>query len=180
MVNKGSDSEGTDLFRQVLSSVRPIKQDKITPHKDKKKSRPHKRKTEEKETEFSALSDHSPETVGAQDELLFKRSGVQNSVIRKLRKGQFDIEAQLDLHRLTVAEARETIAGFLAHAAANNIRCVRIIHGKGQGSPEGKPILKIMVNNWLKQRDDVLAFCSAKRNDGGTGAIYALLRQQKK
>lgn len=172
--NQDDDS----LFRQVTSGVRPLSQDRVTPYKSKKKPAPIKRNHEEINISDSLLSDHAPEQVESNEELSFKRSGIQNSVMRKLRKGDFAIEAQLDLHRLIVREARELLADFLDHAGQNEFRCVRIIHGKGLGSADKLPVLKSKVNSWLRQRNDVLAFCSATRRDGGTGAVYVLLKHQ--
>lgn len=177
--NKPDDKED-NLFKQAASGVRPLTQDRITPYKPQKKAKPHKRVIETRDDYDSLLSDHAPEKVESNEELLFKRSGIQNSVMRKLRKGQYPIEAQLDLHRLIVAEARELLADFLDHAGNNQFRCVRIIHGKGLGSQDKLPVLKGKVNSWLKQRDDVLAFCSAARHDGGTGAVYVLLKNIEK
>lgn len=171
-------SDDSDLFKHAMDGTRQINQDRVEPYKPGKKSRPIKRKTEENFTENSSLSDHAPEQVESNEALLFKRSGIQNSVIKKLKKGQYEIEAQLDLHRLIVAEARELLAEFLNHASENNFKCVRIIHGKGLGSPDKLPKLKSMVNSWLKQREDVLAFCSAAKQDGGTGAVYVLLKSR--
>jgi len=110
------------------------------------------------------------------DELLFSRSGLQHKVLRKLRRGQYAIGAELDLHGCTVVEARNLLVAFLNSCRHEQIRCVRIIHGKGNRSLQRQPILKGKVNYWLQQRDEVLAFCSARPVDGGAGAIYVLLK----
>ena len=99
--------------------------------------------------------------------------------MRKLRRGQYAIEAQLDLHGNTVPEARERVSTFLRDMQTQGKRCVRIIHGKGKSSEGKLPVLKGKVNAWLQQWDQVLAFCSARPNDGGTGAIYVLLRSNR-
>jgi len=111
------------------------------------------------------------------DELLFSRNGVQNSVMRKLRRGQYRSEAELDLHRLTAVQAHQALTSFILHCQRRHLRCVRIIHGKGLGSKDQRPVLKGRVNQWLRQWDDVLAFCSARPCDGGSGATYVLLRK---
>ena len=105
------------------------------------------------------------------------RGGLQQRVLRKLRRGQFAIEAELDLHGYIVPEAREALAVFLRDAQLTGKRCVRIIHGKGLGAEGRLPVLKIKVNSWLRQKDQVLAFCSTRPQDGGTGAVYVLLKK---
>jgi len=121
--------------------------------------------------------DYDPAELELGDELLFSRSGLQHGLLRKLRRGQFSIRMQLDLHGMTVAEARLALTQFLLDCRAANARCVRIIHGKGHGSLHKQPVLKGKVNKWLQQRDEVLAFCSARIEDGGTGAVYVLLKR---
>jgi DNA-nicking Smr family endonuclease len=103
---------------------------------------------------------------------------MQHNVLRKLRRGQFSISAELDLHGLRVEEARQALSHFLYHCRVNKKRCVRIIHGKGYRSANNQAVLKSKVNHWLRQHDDVLAFCSARAQDGGTGALYVLLRHK--
>ncbi len=110
------------------------------------------------------------------DSLSFCRSGIQKGIFRKLKKGQYSIGAELDLHGHTRPEAQVALAEFIQLTRKDNIRCVRIIHGKGYRSNNQGPKLKPMVNKWLQQRNEILAFCSARPNDGGTGAIYVLLK----
>jgi DNA-nicking Smr family endonuclease len=111
------------------------------------------------------------------EELLFARPGVQHSVMRRLRRGEYAIEAQLDLHGQTVAQARTSVNRFLYECRTLGVRCVRIIHGKGRGSEGRLPVLKGKLNVWLRRKDEVLAFCPAKPTDGGAGAAYVLLRR---
>ena len=113
------------------------------------------------------------------DELIFQREGVQNSVMRKLRRGQFAIQGHIDLHGLTTPEAKTSLASFLMDCFQRGHRCVRIVHGKGLRSPGQIPVLKPKVSHWLSQRDEVLAFISTPATDGGTGAIYVLLKGQR-
>ena len=110
------------------------------------------------------------------DSLSFCRSGIQKSIFKKLKKGQYSIEAELDLHGHTRVEAQVALAKFIQAVREKDIRCVRIIHGKGYGSSNQGPKLKPMVNKWLQQRSEILAFCSARPSDGGTGAVYVLLK----
>ena len=112
------------------------------------------------------------------EELFYCREGIQRSVLRKLRRGQYRVHGALDLHGMNVETARRELVGFLLEAKRQRVSCVRIIHGKGKRSRNKGPVLKTKVNHWLRQRDDILAFCSARPVDGGTGAVYVLLRSQ--
>lgn len=110
------------------------------------------------------------------DELVHLAPGLQTRLLRRLRRGQIDVEAALDLHGMTVGEARDALAGFLATCRERGRRCVRIVHGKGHGSRDGHGVLRAKVGRWLRLRSDVAAFCPARRDDGGDGAVYVLLR----
>ncbi len=112
------------------------------------------------------------------DEDEYHRNGVQTSVLRKLRRGQYPIENELDLHGLTVPQAHALLLRFLAHAGGSRLQCVRIIHGKGLSSPGFKAVLKPRVRHWLRQDPRVLAFVPAPPHDGGHGAMYVLLRSR--
>jgi len=112
----------------------------------------------------------------ATDDGDFTRPGVQHSVLRKLRTGRISIEAELDLHGHTVAEAERELRAFVRSQFVAGRRAVRVIHGKGIGSPEGKSVLKEKVRNWLRQNDAVLAFCTAGPDSGGSGAVHVLLK----
>lgn len=113
------------------------------------------------------------------DNLSYARPGVGADVVKKLRKGTWVIQAQIDLHGLRRDEAREKIADFLRQCIREGIRCVRIIHGKGHGSFNKEPVLKQKVRNWLVQKDEVMAFCQATAADGGSGALVVLLRNSR-
>jgi DNA-nicking Smr family endonuclease len=115
------------------------------------------------------------ELLDTGDEISFRRPGVQDGVMRKLRRGEYRVEDVCDLHGLRVDEARHALREFLAQALARGLRCVRIIHGKGLGSGNRGPVLKGAVNLVLRKTAPVLAFTSARRVDGGTGAINVLL-----
>jgi DNA-nicking Smr family endonuclease len=111
------------------------------------------------------------------DELLsFRRPGIGLDVTRKLRLGQWSIQRQLDLHGLRSDEARQALGQFIREAHKQGIRCVRVIHGKGLGSPGKTPVLKSRVHSWLVQKNEVLAFVQAKPADGGAGAVVVLLQ----
>lgn len=110
------------------------------------------------------------------DEAFFQRPGVHRSDMRKLRRGQFSVQGELDLHGLAVDEAKAALAAFIERSVARNLSCVRVIHGKGHRSPGKTPVLKPKVASWLSRWDGVLAFSTARPVDGGTGALYVLLK----
>lgn len=108
--------------------------------------------------------------------LSFQRAGVRPQVMRRLRRGLYPTEDELDLHGLHQTAARDRLADFIARSRDSGHRCVRIIHGKGYRSGARGPVLKTAVDLWLRRHLDVMAFTSAKAIDGGTGAVYVLLR----
>lgn len=114
--------------------------------------------------------------VAAGDALLFVRPGVPGSALRKLRRGGWVLRAELDLHGMTSEQARLALITFLHDCNRRELRCVRIIHGKGLGSKNREPVLKHKLRHWLMQREDVLAFCQARHVDGGAGAVVVLLK----
>lgn len=129
--------------------------------------------------DLAMLIDNFPE-VAAEEELFFATGGLQIKLIRKLRRGQLPIEACLDLHGLILPEAKQALIDFLNECLTNNMRHVIIVHGKGMHSAEQKATLKSALNSWLRQIAEVLAFCSAKPQDGGRGAVYVLLKRYRK
>ncbi len=178
MATDDQDDDERDLFRKAVGDIRPVKQDKIHPKPKRRKPVPDQTLRDQREVMQSLLSDdYEPAEVETGDELLYTRPGLQHSIIRKLRRGQYAIEAQLDLHGATVVQAREAVNVFLKNARDQDKRVVRIIHGKGKSSEGKLPVLKGKVNSWLRQKGEVLAFCSARPNDGGTGAVYVLLKR---
>lgn len=166
-----------DLFRDAVGDVRPIDHKPVVIQPRRPAPLPRQTWEDERNAALEALwdsDDFSEQETG--EELLFLRPGVQHRQLMRLRRGQFSIQGQLDLHGHTVAEAREALGAFLKICQRDRLRCVRIIHGKGNGSLHRLPILKAKVNRWLQQWDAVLAFCSARPRDGGTGAVYVLLK----
>ena len=109
------------------------------------------------------------------DQLSFRRPGIGTDVTRKLRKGEWSLQGQLDLHGLRSDEAREAVGQFVRDAKRMGWRCVRVVHGKGLGSPGKEPVLKSKVQRWLVQKQEVIAFVQAKPADGGAGALVVLL-----
>lgn len=114
------------------------------------------------------------------DEPSYLRVGLAVSVLRDLRRGRWVVQEEIDLHGLNRDEARLLLAGFLAECLHYGKRCVRVVHGKGLGSPQKISILRQLVRGWLMQRDEILAYCQAKPQDGGEGALIVLLRSPKK
>ncbi|MEJ2345139.1 MAG: Smr/MutS family protein [Gammaproteobacteria bacterium] len=167
------------LFREQVGPVRPLAQDVVEPVFRRVAPVPRKTLEDRHQVLQDSLSDEfHPADVETGEELLYFRSGLQHRLIRKLRRGQFSLRAELDLHGMTVAMARQALLRFLLQCRERDQRCVRVIHGKGNGSSHRGPILKTMVNRWLQQRDEVLAFCSALPAHGGTGAVYVLLKRR--
>ncbi|WP_179947953.1 Smr/MutS family protein [Thiomonas intermedia] len=121
--------------------------------------------------------DHLLET---DDTLSWRRSGVGSDTLRKLRRGHWTIQSEIDLHGLRRDEAREALGRFLRSALQREWRCVRVIHGKGLSSPLREPVLKHKVRSWLMQRDEVMAYVQARPSDGGAGALVLLLRSARR
>jgi DNA-nicking Smr family endonuclease len=126
----------------------------------------------------AALSDEFDVTslLETDDTLSYRRTGIGPDVLRKLRAGDWALQGQIDLHGLRTDEARTSLADFLRLAVRKGWRCVRVIHGKGLGSPGKTPVLKAKTQRWLVQKKEVLAFVQAKGNDGGAGALIVLLK----
>jgi len=128
--------------------------------------------------DLNPLTETPPEALlGPQDLLEFKRPGIQHGVYRKLRLGQYPIQARLDLHRHTVAEARRALFRFIREAREHELRCVLVLHGKGERNPDRIAVIKSHLALWLPQLEDVMAFHSAQRHHGGSGAVYIMLRK---
>ena len=136
---------------------------------------------DEPATLAESLSDHISGDIGNEpgDELVYLRDGMQTQTLRKLRRGHWIMRGELDLHGHTTAEARVALVAFLRECLIEGVRCVRIVHGKGLGSKNSEPVLKTKVGNWLRQCEEVLAYCQARQIDGGSGAVVVLLKTQR-
>lgn len=180
MDNEDDDVSDRDLFRQSVGEVRRVRHDKAQPWREKPAPRPRQSEKDDQQVLEDMLSDHyySAELQPG-DVLTYMRSGVKRTTFRRLRSGRYRIDAECDLHGMRIEQARSSVAEFLAASINKGWRCVRIIHGKGLRSSNRGPVLKGLVNQWLQQRDEVLAFHSARPEDGGTGAVYVLLRKPK-
>lgn len=177
-----SQSESDDdlaLFRREMAGVRLLRQDKpliAAPHVVDPLPRP--TRIDEQQVLRDMMSDLSDSLeLETGDELAFQRPGLSHNHWRRLRRGQFVTEWVLDLHGMTVLVAKTALVDFLHMCHVRQLRCARIIHGKGHGSKGNQPVLKGKLNAWLQQRNDILAFCSSRPADGGTGAVYVLLRR---
>jgi DNA-nicking Smr family endonuclease len=159
-----------------VQGVSPLRHSKRPPERERRRPRASSRRADEARVLADSLAFDAHELdVESGDELGFRREGVPESVLRRLRRGEYAIRDEIDLHGMTQDEARGALGAFLAESALHGRRCVRIIHGKGLGSGHRGPVLKSAVNRWLRRHGSVRAFCSARRNDGGTGALYVIL-----
>lgn len=171
-----NEEDDRELFRRAAAGTRKLRQ----PHQAPQRPRPPARAVFRQADERAALQETlrvDPADLGVEsgDEIQFRRDTVTGAVLRKLRRGEYAMGGELDLHGLTSVEARDAVRDFLADAARRGLGCVRVVHGKGRGSGPRGPVLKNSVNRWLRRHDAVLAFCSAQPAHGGTGAIYVLL-----
>lgn len=172
------EDNDVDLFRQAMADVRRLRRTGVTiPDRPRPPPIPYQREADEAAV-LRDLLDHEPDPLEAEtgEELLFARPGVQRRVLRRLRRGHYGIQAEVDLHGMTVPVAREALREFLSECRIRKLRCVRVIHGKGNRSSNRGPVLKGKVDRWLRHWDEIIAFASARPVDGGTGAVYVLLR----
>lgn len=173
------DNKDSAAFKRATQGVRVLTQDRIAPYVERPRPVPKQTRRDEKAVVESLLSaGFEPTELETGDELLYVRSGLQKTVLRRLRRGEYVVTAELDLHGHTVAQAKTALIDFLQRACRTRHTCVRIVHGKGLGSPGKKPVLKNKVFHWLCQRDEVLAVCPARPFDGGSGAAYVLLKKR--
>ena len=175
-------------FRAAVRDVTPLAQTPLAAGLARPKPRARLRRTSASATEnldaamplVGALpaneSTSTADVVTGDGTLSFHRAGVRIQVMRRLRRGLYPIDDELDLHGFSQTAARSELADFLARSREGGSRCVRIIHGKGYRSGARGPVLKTAVNLWLRRHMDVMAFHSARAIDGGAGAVYVLLR----
>jgi len=167
-----------ELFREAVKDAKPLKQKRILHPTPKPRPIPHQLIRDEKQALADSLSDDyiPAHELESGEELLYLRDGHSPDILRKLRRGHWVIQDQLDLHGMLVDEARAYTAAFLNHCKKRGVRCVRIIHGKGLGSKNREPVLKNKLRGWLMQRDEVIAYAQARQVDGGSGAVVVLLK----
>ncbi len=165
------------LFRNAVGPVAGVPSARRRPDHTLPSTRPLFTEADERAV-IGELMDEAPPDIETGDDLSYRHEGVQLSVLRRLRRGHYRCQAEIDLHGMVVDVARHCLAVFLREALDRDYRCVRVVHGKGLRSGHRGPVLKTKVGGWLRQRDEVLAFCSAREIDGGTGAVYVLLRRK--
>jgi DNA-nicking Smr family endonuclease len=171
------EADEAELFRRAMRDVQPLKRPlRALPVRRSPRPRAKFARAERaavlQESIGSGVDLHD---VQPSDELLFRRPGVPETVLRGLRRGRYRIESEIDLHGLTVSQAAAQLGAFLREARSHELRCVRVIHGKGLRSGNRGPVLKNTVNALLRRADPVLAFASARPVAGGTGATLVLL-----
>ena len=177
MKSKLQDSDRS-LFREQVEDAEPFVFEGAEPFRQRPPPHPRPRPLELPELGSNRAVAECE--VATHDYLLFARPGIQQRLLADLQRGAVPIGLEVDLHGLQAEHARQILAEFLAECARQRVRCARIIHGKGMRSSTRAPVLKSKVNYWLRLYDQVLAFCSATRRDGGTGAVYVLLRNPNK
>ena len=167
-----------NVFLQAVKGAKPLNID--VPFTEKTYPKPIAKQfiRDEKQALKDSLSDdyYPAHELESGEELLYLRTGQSPDVLSKLRRGFWVIQAKIDLHGLISDEARAYVAEFLSDCKKKNIRCVRIVHGKGLGSRNREPVLKHKLRNWLMQKDEVIAYAQAKPEDGGSGAVIVLLK----
>ena len=176
-MNRPTQDDDGHLFRQHVGETRPVKggRERVPPTRRPSRSRPEPRHDAPRpDGDGYPLAPDREIERGSRIE--FARPGLQRREIRRLRRGHHPIQDELDLHGLFASEAERAVLEFIDRSRAHGHRCVRIIHGKGRSSAKGRPILKAVVDRWLRRCDGVLAFCPAPENAGGTGAVHVLLR----
>jgi DNA-nicking Smr family endonuclease len=168
-----------DLFATSVGAVEPLRLSGRARHKRAQPApEPRQRILDERQALRESLSDEfNVDTLLETDETLsFRRPEIGLDVVRKLRRGGWAIQGQIDLHGLRRDPARVQLNAFIREAAAQGLRCVRVVHGKGLGSPGREPVLKARVRSWLVQKTEVLAFVQARPAEGGSGALVVLLK----
>ena len=174
-----SDDDSADLFSLAVQDVRPLSVPVRAVHQVKKpKPIPKQFLRDEQQALVDSLSDHYIPAYELEtgEELLYLRDGHTPDILRKLRKGKWVVQAHVDLHGLISDEARLLVSNFISDCKKRGIRCVRIVHGKGLGSRNREPVLKHKLRGWLMQKDEVIAYAEAKKQDGGSGAVIVLLK----
>lgn len=166
------------VFELTVGPVTPMRSmDRVIHDREQPSPEPRQREADERAVLLQALSDEIDidSLLDTDETLSFRREGISLEVVRKLRRGHWALQAQLDLHGLRRDGAREALGQFIHDAGRRGLRCVRVIHGKGHGSPGREPVLKGRVRRWLVQKNEVLAFVQARASDGGAGALMVLL-----
>ena len=180
-----AERQRQEQARQAFSlAVGPVQRlaepGRVHGHRPRPEPHPRQREADERAALREALSDEVDveSLLLTDDGLSFRRPGLSPDVVTRLRRGQWSIQAQIDLHGLRRDEARDQLAAFVRDALQRGQRCVRVIHGKGLGSPGREPVLKAKVQRWLAQCQEVIAFAQASGPQGGAGALVVLLERR--
>ncbi len=175
---KHSHSEDDALFRSAVNGIQPLsvrKRHRLKTTTSDQARHQHRDEQQMLQDSISSESDLSvPELI---DDMSFRRGSVTRKIMRELQRGKYTVQEEIDLHGCTRLEAESALRAFINDCVQHSLSCIRVIHGKGIRSGPSGPVLKAAVNHWLRQWDTVLAFCPARPSDGGTGAIYVLLRE---
>lgn len=168
-----------EAFQKAMSGAKPLKAEPRVPSENPK---PKPRAKFSRADEQAALEESLDDDIditerGSGEALRFNRQHVGRRTMRKLTRGGFSVQSEIDLHGMTLAEAKPRLSDFIEYSVQQNHLCVRVVHGKGLGSGDRGPVLKSAVNSWLRRWKNVLAFVSTRQVDGGTGAIYVLLQR---
>jgi DNA-nicking Smr family endonuclease len=171
-------ADDVSLFRDAVKDVKPFTAPPKDEYKLKPKPIPLQFIRDEQQALVDSLSDHyiPAHEIETGEELLYLRDGHSPDILSKLRRGHWVIQAKIDLHGLISDEARAYVSSFISDCKKRGIRCVRIVHGKGLGSRNREPVLKHKLRGWLMQKDEVIAYAEAKKQDGGSGAVIVLLK----
>ena len=180
MAGKKATSDDLALFRAAVADAVPLASDRVHHEPPKTPAIPRQRQRDEARALDESL-DPAPLEVLLEggDELSYLAAGLPRTVLRDLRRGRWVSEEQLDLHGLNRDQARAALAEFLSECRQRGLRCLRIIHGKGNRSPGREPVLKELVRRWLAGRSEVLAYCQTLAADGGGGAVSVLLKAKR-
>jgi len=176
-------AEEADLFRRSIGQVAPLpSHDKHHHAAPRPSAEARQHLADEQAALRESISDEFTydTLLDTDDRLSYARNGIGQDTLRKLRRGHWVIQDELDLHGMRTDQARDALGEFLREVRRRGLRCVRVIHGKGLGSLNREPVLKNKVRNWLIQKDEVLAFCQATPAEGGSGALMVLLKSQER
>jgi DNA-nicking Smr family endonuclease len=169
------DDKDDALFRDAMRDVKRIVKPVVARTAPKPPPRARFKRADERDVLRESLESVPDAALTTGEELSFRRPHIPETVLLKLRRGQYHVDAEIDLHGMTAAQAKAALREFLADAIDQRMSCVRVVHGKGNRSGPRGPVLKNVVNHWLQRSDRILAFGSARAVDGGSGAAYVLL-----
>jgi len=176
-----SSGEDKHVFEDAMRDVTPLEHEERVQERKRPRARARQTRAAHDEVLRESLAGSPAERDALEqlgDEAAYRHPSLPHRTFKQLRRGRFSIEAEADLHGLTALEAKVVLREFIGESRDRGLGCVRIIHGKGlRSGPEG-PVLKARVQRWLAQWDDVLAFVTARARDGGSGAVYVLLRRR--